>query len=75
MSDNVKERLHAEAERLGFDVSDDLLEQCQETARQLDETADYLDAGTEAAVTTNLDVEPRTAIHVPRNVRRTAIRA
>lgn len=33
-----RERMRAEADRLGFDVSDDLLEQCLQTARQLDET-------------------------------------
>ena len=58
MSDDAMERLRAEAERLGFTVSDDLLQQCQVTAQQLRGTASELGAGTEVAVTTNAALVP-----------------
>lgn len=56
--DTEHERMRAEAERLGFDVSDAIIEQCIQTAHQLDETAGNLQLDAGESVTTVSDVTP-----------------
>lgn len=50
------ERVRSEADRLGFDVSEGLLERCVDDAAALGETATDLDSGTSVDVTTSPDV-------------------
>lgn len=55
-SETPHERMRAVAERLGFDPSETLLEQCLDTASDLDETAGELDAGSSVATTQSPNV-------------------
>ncbi|MDR9431041.1 MAG: amidase [Natronomonas sp.] len=53
------ERVRREADRLGFNVSEDLLERCMNDAAALGKTATDLDNGTSVEVTTSPDVTAR----------------
>jgi len=54
-----RERVHSEADRLGFDVTEDLVEQCVDDAAALSEIATSLDSGTRVEVTASPDVTAR----------------
>lgn len=51
-----RERVRSEAERLGFDVTDDLVEQCVDDASALGEIAASLDSGSSVEVATLPDM-------------------
>lgn len=53
------DRVRSEADRLGFDVSEDLLDRCVDDAADLGEIAAGLDDGTGVEVTTSPEVTPR----------------
>lgn len=59
MTSERLERLRREADRLGFDVSTSVLEQCLETAEDLRATASALDGRSDIEVTTTPDVSSR----------------
>jgi len=54
-----RERVRSEADRLGFDVTEDLVEQCADDAAALGEIATSLDSGTSVEVTESPDVTAR----------------
>lgn len=58
MTDDALDRMSREADRLGFDVSDAVLDRCLATAREFDETVGALDASAEVAQTSAPDAEP-----------------
>lgn len=58
MSEQNRNRMRVQANRLGFDVSDGLVEQCLATADQLRVIADDLHEGSELTVVSPLDGAP-----------------
>jgi len=54
-----RERVRSEADRLGFDVTEDLVEWCADDAAALGEIATSLDSGTSVEVTESPDVTAR----------------
>lgn len=59
MTRPTRKRVRNEADRLGFDVSDELIDQCVDDAAALGKIATSLDSGTSVEVTTSPDVTAR----------------